>query len=390
MRKILGVVALVLAGPAWPAEAQFPLDLSKMRGSMPQPAAVILVKAPDGAVREVKPAATSIMVRPGEYAVAKTAEGVTQVAAPAGTGTGYQLPVTLATVGATGTQIALGIIVRTGSGLMPRVDPSQYEGRIYVGLVNTLDPLTTIKLPAPVQVTVTGPVISITPDQHQFEATNTFVPVTVVARNPRDPVELRVSTGVDISETVVPVSVFNPSVSVVTSVPSIAGFGFETVDVTVQAKGIPKLEGMPVTLFLQGGGGSFTPASQLTLDANGRATAKLRSSGLSPNVVVAATLGNGATAQAAPIGYVWPIAWLAFAVGGGLIGGVLKQLTDKPRRWLAVIVVGVLLGLLAAGLYTLGVSTIPALPVGIGGQLVVAVIAALTAFGGVSLLPIPR
>lgn len=388
--KLLGV-ALLLAGIAQPAAAQFPLDLARIRGSMVHPTAAILVKAPDGAVREVKPNTTSIRVKPGEYAVAKTAERATEVAAPPGTGTGYQLPVTLATVGATGTQIALGIIVRTGNGLMPRVDASQYEGRIYVGLVNTLDPLTTIKLPAPVQVTLAGPVQSITPDQHHFDATNTFVPVTVVARNPRDPVELRVSTGVDLSETVVPLSVFNASVSVVTSVPSIAGFGFETVDLTVQAKGIPKLEGMPVTLFLQGGGGTFTPTSQLTLDANGRATAKLRSSGLSPNVVVAATLGNGATAQAAPIGYVWPVAWLAFAVGGGLMGGVVRQLTGKQRRaWLAAIVVSVLLGFLAAGLYMLGVSTIPAIPSETGGQLVIAVVAALSSIGGVSLLPIPR
>jgi hypothetical protein len=234
-------------------------------------------------------------------------------------------------------------------------------------------------------------VVSITPDQHQFEATNTFVPVTVLARNPRDPVELRVSTGLDLTETVVPVSVFTASVSVVTAVPSIDGFGFEAVDVTVQAKGIPKLEGMPVTLFLQGGGGRFEPGSQLTLDANGRATAKLRSSGLSPNVVVAATLGNGATAQAAPIGYVWPIAWFVFAVGGGVLGGVLKQLTaEKQRKWLAAIVVSVVLGLLAAGLYALSVPTIPVLPVGTGGQLVVAMVAALSAFAGVSVLPVPR
>ena len=133
-------------------------------------------------------------------------------------------------------------------------------------------------------------------------------------------------------------------------------------------------------------GGSFTPA-KLTLDANGLATTTLRSSGVSPNVVVAATLGNGATAQAAPIAYVWPIAWLAFAVGGGVIGGVVKQLPGKRRAWLATIVVSVLLGFLAAGLYMLGVSTVPAIPVGTGGQLVVAMIAALTSIGGVSLLP---
>jgi peptidoglycan/LPS O-acetylase OafA/YrhL len=112
---------------------------------------------------------------------------------------------------------------------------------------------------------------------------------------------------------------------------------------------------------------------------------------VSPNVVVAATLGNGVTAQAPPIAYGWPIAWFAFAIGGGLAGGLLKQLSDKqPRRWLAAIVVSVLVGFVAAGLYMLGVSTIPAIPVGIGGQLVVAVIAAVAALAGVSVLPVPN
>lgn len=382
--------AWLLAGLAEPAAAQFPLDLDRLRSSMPVPNAAMVVTGRDGAIREVSPNTKSITVAPGEYVFAKTAEKSTEVSAPAGTGTALQLPVTLATVGATGAQIALGIVVRTGGGLMPRVDAPQYEGRIYVGLVNTLDPLTAIALPAPVQVTLAGPVDSITPDQPRFEATNTFVPVTVIARDPRNPVELRVSTGVDIDETVVPVAVFSASVSVVMSVPSIAGFGFETADVTVQANGIPNLVGMPVTLFLQGGGGSFLPASQLSLDASGRAIGKLRSSGLSPNVVVAAALGNGATAQAAPIQYVGPFAWLAFAVGGGVMGGVLKQLTGKRRAWLAATVVSVVLGFLAAGLYMLGVSTIPMVPAGTGGQLVVTVVAALSAIGGVGLLPVPR
>ncbi len=389
-------VALLLAGIvqtvaiAQPAMLrQFPLDVASIRKTMPHPAAAIVVKAPDGGEREIRPEATSVTLKPGEYAVAKTAERVTQVTAPEGSGTGYQLPVTLTTVGATGTPIVLGVIVRTGNGLMPRQDASKFDGRIYVGLINTLDPMTTITLPAPVQVILAGPVESITPDQYAFDTTNTFKPVDVIARNPRDPVELRVSTGVAISETIVPLAVFNATVSVVTLAPSLAGFGFETVDVTVQATGLPKLEGTPVTLFLQGGGGSFSP-EKLTLDSNGMAKTKLRSSGLSPNVVVAATLGNGATAQAPPIKYEWPIAWLAFAIGGGLIGGVVKQLTGKRRRWLATIVVSVLLGFLAAGLYMLGVSTIPAIPAGTGGQLVVAVIAALTSIGGVSLLPIPR
>lgn len=385
------VVAVLTGGVqgdavAQPSLRQFPLDISSIRKTMPHPAETIVVKAPDGGVREIRPEATTITVKPGEYAVAKTAERATEVAAPAGSGTGYQLPVTLTTVAASGAPIVIGVIVRTGNGLMPRTDASKFDGRIYVGLINTLDPVTTIRLPAPVQVILAGPVESITPDLYDFDSTNTFKPVDVTARNPPNPVELKVSTGVALSETVVPLAVFNASVSVMTGAPSIAGFGFETIEVTVQAKGLPRLEGMPVTVFLQGGGGSFTPA-KLTLDANGLATTTLRSSGVSPNVVVAATLGNGATAQAAPIAYVWPIAWLAFAVGGGVIGGVVKQLTGKRRAWLATIVVSVLLGFLAAGLYMLGVSTVPAIPVGTGGQLVVAMIAALTSIGGVSLLP---
>jgi hypothetical protein len=386
-------IALLLAGIVPPVaiaqQRQYPVDVASIRKSMPHPASAIVVKAPDGGVREIRPEATSIALKPGEYAVAKTAERVTEVKAPAGSGTGYQLPVTLTTVGTTGTPIVLGVIVRTGNGLMPRTDASKFDGRIYVGLINTLDPVTTIKLPAPVQVILAGPVESITPDQYNFDETNTFKPVDVIARNPTDPVQLRVSTGVAISETVVPLAVFNASVTVIAGAPSLAGFGFETVDLTVQAKGLPKLEGMPVTLFLQGGGGSFTPEN-LALDATGRANAKLRSSGVSPNVVVAATLGSGATAQATPIQYVWPVAWLAFAVGGGIIGGVVKQLTGERRAWLATIVVSVLLGFLAAGLYTVGVSTVPSIPAGVGGQLVVALIAALTSIGGVSLLPIPR
>lgn len=381
-------VWLVLGVPQ-PVHAQGVLDLSKIPQTI---GAKMVVAQPNGAVRSLSSDARNVRLNPGEYVVTRTAERVTAVSS-AGTGTkDFQLPVTLSTIAPSGTQIALGIIVRTSNGLMPRASALQYEGTIYVGLVNTLSPATAIPLPAPVQVTLTGPVDSINPDQPKFDATNTFVPVALTTRNPLDPVELHVSTGIGITETIVPIPVINASLSVVLSVPRIAGFGFETDDVTVRAQGLPSPSRVPVTVFLQGGGGTILPAPQLALDANGEAFAKLRSSGVSPNVVVAATLATGATAQAQPISYVWPVAWLAFAIAGGVAGGVVKQLTSASQErkgWLGALAVSVLLGFLAAGLYTLGVSTIPAIPVGTGGQLVLAVVAALGSIGGVSLLPLP-
>src|SRR5262249_24088298 len=158
-----------------------------------------VVKQPDGIVRPVPPNAKVVPVARGEYVVARTAERATEVSSPT-SGKGFQLPVTLATVTPSGTS-ALEIIVRTGNRLRPRGSATDYEGRILVGLVNKSDPGITIPLPAPVQVTVAGPIDSITPDQPKFEATNTFVPVTLTARNPRDPVELHVSTGIDLTET---------------------------------------------------------------------------------------------------------------------------------------------------------------------------------------------
>jgi hypothetical protein len=376
--------AILVLGIVHSAAAQFPIDLSRLHE-----ASAMVLKLPEGSVREVNPATKSITLPPGGYVIAKTADRATQVASPPEQGPGFQLPITLATVGAAGAQIALGVFVRTGNGLMPR-GPSSFEGRIFVGLINTLDPLTAIKLPAPVQVTLAGPVDSITPDQPQFDTTNTFLPITLIARDPRNPVQLRVSTGVEITETVVSVPVVNASVSVVSSVPSLAGFGFETTDVTVQAHGMPAFEGMPVTLFLQGGSGSFEPSSQLKLDANGRATARLRSSGLSSRVVVAATLSTGATTQAEPIEYTWPTLWLAFAIGGGIVGCIIRQLSGTRRAWFAALTLSVALGLIAAALYVLGVSTVTSIPAGTGGQLVLAVVAALSAIAGVSGLPIPK
>jgi len=378
-------VAIFVVGIAQSATAQVPVDLARLHAER----AAMVVRLPAGEVRAVSPDTRSLTVPPGAYVIAKTADLPTKIASSTEQGPGFQLPITLATVGSSGAQITLGVIVRTGNGLMPRT-ASSYEGRIFVGLINTLDPLTAIKLPGPVQVTLAGPVDSIMPDQPLFETTNTFLPITVVARNPKDPVQLSVSTGVAISETIVPVSVVNASVSVVNSVSSIAGFGFETTDVTVQARGMPAFEGMPVTLFLQGGSGSFEPSSQLKLDASGRATAKLRSSGLSSTVVVAATLSTGATTQAEPIEYTWPTLWLAFAIGGGIIGCVVRQLSGTRRAWLGALTLSVTLGLLAAALYVLGVSTVASLPAGTGGQLVLAVVAALSAIGGVSVLPVPK
>jgi hypothetical protein len=372
--------------------AQGVVDLTKVPQINPGYKTEMVVKQADGSIRQVDANAKAVQVASGEYVVTRTAERVTEVSSSEHGGKNFQLPVTLTTIAPSGNPIALGIIVRTSNGLMPRGSATQYEGRIFVGLVNTRNPETAIPLPAPVQVTLTGLVDSISPDQLKFEATNAFTPIVLTARNPRDPVQLHLSTGVDISETVVPISVINASLSVMLSVPRIAGFGFETDDVTVQAKGLPSPAGVPVTVFLQGGGGTFLPASQLALDSNGEAFAKLRSSGVSPNVVVAATLAGGATAQAAPIMYVWPLAWLAFAIVGGVLGGIVKQLTASPKSrkgWIATLAVSVTLGFLAAGLYALGVSTIPAIPVGAGGQLVVAVVAALSAIGGVSLLPVP-
>jgi len=178
----------------------------------------------------------------------------------------------------------------------------------------------------------------------------------------------------------VPIPVMRPRLILGASPGTVQGYGFEAVEVTVQAEGLANPEGLSVTLDATKG--RIEPSRMITLNAQGVASAQLRSEGQG-TAVVSATAGVLRAPEPRTVEFVAPVSFLLWAVGGGLLGGFARLLAKKrrlsPRASTRAVTAGVLLGLLVALAYTQGVKLLAVIPTASSGQALVAMIAALTA-----------
>jgi hypothetical protein len=109
---------------------------------------------------------------------------------------------------------------------------------------------------------------------------------------------------------------------------TVQGYGFEAVEVTVQAEGLANPEGLSVTLDATRG--RIEPSRLVTLNAQGVASAQLRSEGQG-TAVVSASAGVLRAPEPRTVDFVAPVSFLLWAVGGGLLGGFARLLAKKRR-----------------------------------------------------------
>ncbi|MCU0252390.1 MAG: Ig-like domain-containing protein [Vicinamibacterales bacterium] len=347
-RRIVAVATLlaaVLGAAASRAAAQPPPVTHSVNLAALKASSVLVQKGAQTV--PVAAAAATVQIAPWQYVVARREGGVARVE-PMTAGSpdrpAWALPLTLVTVNAEGVQLELQPIVEAGDGLMMRGAGSAFTGALHVGVRNTVNPTGT-------QLLVRASFV-----QEAFT-----IPVPV--RRPRLVLEI--------------------------SPPSIQGFGVDTAVVSVRMEGVQDAAGRSVSLASTQG--RLDPAPAVTLDAQGTASATLRSESVGPSTVTASA--GGVQPQTGTVAYVWPVRFLVFSLLGGCAGAFLKRGTASGKkskgswRWLAV---GAVSGLVLAVATAIGINLLPWQPTATMSEALVFGVAALGTFlGAGALITVP-
>jgi hypothetical protein len=283
-------------------------------------------------------------------------------------------------------EVTLVPIVLVDDPLRFERDRHVFEGRIAVGLVE-LDPSGKAKkLSAPIGFQVFGDA-SADPELAQVDSTSPpFTSIKIASRDPRDAIELRVVSNVSAE----PVSVRLPverARLVLRGKTLLQGWGLESTEVTVSASDGERSRGEVVVLSAPRG--NLTPET-VKLGDEGTAQAALRSESTGPVLLEATSMRlQPATLE---FSFEFPYRFLLAGLIGGLAGGLLRRGLKRrgsTRRLALELLLGVITGALVFGLFVLGVNLVGFQLPRDGGEVLVAVVAALGAYFGTQLVKPP-
>ncbi|MGB3747349.1 MAG: hypothetical protein WA961_04045 [Rhodanobacter sp.] len=354
------------------------------------------VKAVSGSHAEVvKPDTLAEQARPGAVFVTRTSATATRVALsaplrdalPAGAQTsavrlGY---VVSATAGAQATPVRLAALVADNTGLVLDAAHSAWRGGFSVALSNLDDPADRRVLNTPVNVAVTAAGASeVAPAPLSIADVGSWHAVRVTVPDfPGDLYRVSVSADPQDRGNAIDLKVVKPTIEVIAGNPQIAGWGIGQTTVTVRARGLITPDGYPVTLRNEHG--SLDP-TYVKLDAQGLATARLRSDSASSTSVSVADAG--VVSQPATVVFSAPWLFLAAAVAGGLLGAFIRG-KGRRRAWYAL-AIGVASAILMTLAYAVGIDwvsrALPAAHLATSGEAVVFVLGAIAALLGVGVL----
>lgn len=328
---------------------------------------------------------SSIALRAGDLLLTRSdtspeAVEKTQVAGA----TAVRLPYEVLFMDERGNQRHCEVFAETGGGgLRLAPDGSAFETQVYVGLRDQHRWDETYSLPRPLRLLVTADVDKVVPDLVTIGQTNDFKSVELRATDPSGEVRVQVRAADKGLGLTVPVH--RPRVTVDLNPKTIQGFGLESAEVHIRTEGLPNPKGRSLSLRTSSG---RLLTNGLALDENGVAHTELRSAGfgqVSVEVSAFQLKSANATVDFAP-----PWRFLAFALGGGLLGSLTQFLqTSSSRRRGAWKPFGaaVLAGLLAATAAAVGINLLTIDLPSMGGESLALVIAALGAWRMVKLKP---
>ena len=258
----------------------------------------------------------------------------------------------------------------------------RFEGRIAVGLVEPGFSGPPKSLPAAFRFQAFGDATT-SPEVADVASTSPpFTAIRVFAPDPRDTLELQVFSNVSGKPIALSMPVERARLSL-RAKKNLQGWGLESVDVTVSASNGSASKGQVVVL--EAPRGNLTP-EKLRLGEDGTAVASLRSE------AIGAVELTASSARLAParetFNFEFPLRYLLAVAVGGLAGGLLRHGLKRGnlKHLLLDLLLGVVAGALIFGLYALGVNLTGFQLPRNGGELLVAVVAALGAFGGARLL----
>ncbi len=283
-------------------------------------------------------------------------------------------------------ELTLKAVVLAGSPLRYRPERKRFEGTLNVGVVDLGGRQATRQLSEPIIFQVIGAVTAI-PDRVKAESTAPpYETITVVSDSADEPIDVQVVSNVTPEGVKLTIPV-QPALFVRATPPRIQGWGLETADVLVQSRALgPKTNRR---VLVSSDGGIVTP-TELTLSTDGTGTSSIRSVSTGEAVITAS--GPAFPDATTPVEFLFPWHFIAAGLLGGLAGGALRLGIPRRgtgRRTLAKLGLAVICGAIVFALYALGANVIGFQLPGRAGELVVFVVSALGALGGVGLLKAP-
>jgi hypothetical protein len=389
---------------AKPATSLSPVAARAVRRFHLDPAALSngTVKAVSGSHAEVvNPDTVAEQARPGAVFVTRTSATATRVALsaplraalPAGVA-GESAPpasalqlgyVVSATAGAEAAPVRLAALIADNTGLVLDAAHSAWRGGFSVALSNLDDPADRRPLNTPVTVAITAAGASdVAPAPLSIADVGRWHAVRVTVPDfPGDRYHVSVSADPQDRGNAIDLPVMKPTIEVIAANPQIAGWGIGQTGITLRARGLVTPDGYPVTLRNEHG--SLDP-TYVKLDAQGVATARLRSDSASSTSVSVADAG--VVSQPATVVFTAPWLFLAAAVAGGLLGAFIRG-KGRRRAWYAL-AIGVASAILMTLAYAVGIDwvsrALPSAHLATSGEAVIFVLGAIAALLGVGVL----
>lgn len=236
-------------------------------------------------------------------------------------------------------------------GLRYQPDRDLFQGSFEIALEDSSNPGVERELSRAVQIRFGGDADSIDPPSVELRRTNSqFERIQVVARTARDSMRVDVvplfdPRGVSLWLPVQPALTFEQTPA------RIQGLGVETATLVLGVRGRFPRDSVSVTISTDRGS---LETHQITLAPSGAAVARLRSAGRGMAKIRA--VAPGFQVAETTIDFGWPIFFLLAALSGGLLGGLAagtttRQRGRKSRPLGAVLLHGVIIGLVVAVVY---------------------------------------
>lgn len=384
--------AAATAATAQPTAGQVDLEVLKrtrvidLEGTPPSDVRVL----DQGAVREVAAGTEEVRLRPSQMLTRRLPEEATRIepeadAGPAASPTAnarWALPYQIVGLDAQGAAFELQPLVEVDGGGMRPQSGGGFLGRIFAAVHDAKRPGESRPLSPPIEILVTAEVDDVEPRHISLDRTNRFTQVDLRAASPGDLVHVRLVPSFDPQGTEIEMPVLRGRLQLTVSPRRIQGLGLETARVQVLATGLPSAEGVAVALSSDRGS---LDASELTLSATGVATTTIRS--VTTGVATVRAEAAGLAPAEAEVRFVFPWLFLAAAILGGVVGSLIRwartETAGRRKLWIELLVLGVLVGLVVASAYSIGINLIGFEPAAHAGEAVVFVLSALGAYFGI-------
>ncbi len=298
--------------------------------------------------------ASQVTLAPGAFLVAPLGSTTQSHVTPAGKH--FDLPFQLYGVKAAGGGVRFRVRFDVAGGGL-RYDPADgnFRGDLLVGLEDVSQPGATDRLAGAVRMQLTGP-DTVSPEQLTLSHTNIpFQTVRLVAATHDDVVTVHIRPSFEPNGVDARIPVRRPLVLATLTPKRIDGYGLETATLTiVGSAGVPK-ESLAVSLSAERGA---LGATSLDVPRNRSVTTTLRSRGVGPDRLTITSVRSDPFVLT--ITYAFPVAFLIFALFGGLVGTLISLFQARGRQRAAVraryMAAGVLSGLVAVVAWGLGVN----------------------------------